>query len=363
MEKIKNEFLSKAGKIRKLIADTGTGGIEVGLQTNFSWLTGGRGFVGLASEDACASLLISTDSAYLLVNNIEKPRLLDEEISGLADMLQVGSYPWYDGAQKASVIQEVLNGREFLTDVRLQKEFRSLRSRLTDTEAERYRILGKDAAEAVEDVCRGLKPGVREFEIAGIVSGALWSRGIEPITVLIAFDERLCNYRHPLPTDKKLVKYAMIAVCARRHGLVASLSRLASIGAVSGDIEAKHRAVARVDACFIISTRPGARAKDIFKEAVLTYGRTGFGSEWELHHQGGLTGYSAREYVATPDSTDIVEAGQAFAWNPSITGTKSEDTIIVEPDGNRIITHTGKYAYLEAEYRGEKVLRPGILVL
>ena len=363
MENVKNEFLSKADKIRALLKDTGAEGIEVSSQTNFSWLTGGRGFVGLASEGACASLLIGMDGVYLLANNIESPRLLDEEVRDLADTLQVRSFPWHSGSRKEAIIKEALGGKKCVTDAQLSKDFRNLRSHLTDAETDRYQGLGKTSAEVVEDICREIKPGVSEFEIAGKVSSALWSKGIEPITALIAFDERISSYRHPLPTAKKLVKYAMIVVCTRKHGLVASLTRLVSLGGISKEIAAKHRAVAEIDACFINATRPGATTREIFSKAVNAYAGTGFKNEWELHHQGGLTGYEAREYIATMDSVEVVAVKQAYAWNPSITGTKSEDTIIVGAAGNRIITHTGKYVYLEAEYEGVKVLRPDILVL
>jgi Xaa-Pro dipeptidase len=64
----------------------------------------------------------------------------------------------------------------------------------------------------------------------------------------------------------------------------------------------------------------------------------GYADEWQRHHQGGPAGYEPREYVATPETLDPVGVGQVFAWNPSITGTKSEDTILVGEDGNEILT-------------------------
>lgn len=358
-----SEFTQKIEKVRELLHETGAGGIEVCSQANFSWLTGGRGFVGLASENACASLLVTPDDVWLLANNIEKPRLLEEEIAAVADGVKTASFPWHDFSGKACAIRDILGGRECLTDARLAGQFQRLRSKLTEGEVLLYRELGASAAEAVEDVCRGLRLGASEFDIAGMASDALWRRGIEPITLLVAFDERISRYRHPLPTGKKLAKYAMVVVCERRHGLVASLTRLASLGPQSEEIARKHRAVAQVDACFISSTRPGAKARDIFAKAVSAYRTAGFPGEWELHHQGGLTGYNAREYIATNENASVVEANQAFAWNPSITGTKSEDTILVLAEENRIVTHTGKYVYMEAEYENETMLRPDILIL
>lgn len=46
----------------------------------------------------------------------------------------------------------------------------------------------------------------------------------------------------------------------------------------------------------------------------------------------------AREFLGLPGSTDLVSVGQAYAWNPTIAGAKIEDTILVGPQGNEILT-------------------------
>src|SRR4029079_15897020 len=51
--------------------------------------------------------------------------------------------------------------------------------------------------------------------------------------------------------------------------------------------------------------------------------------EERKHHQGGAIGYRAREWVAHPGSAEVVQPRQAFAWNPTITGTKIEDTALL----------------------------------
>ncbi|MEW6698257.1 MAG: hypothetical protein ACOY35_01135 [Bacillota bacterium] len=63
--------------------------------------------------------------------------------------------------------------------------------------------------------------------------------------------------------------------------------------------------------------------------------------DWRFLHQGGLTGYAPREYLATMFSECIVQENQAFAWNPAIYGIKSEDTILVGVNENKFLTHTG----------------------
>jgi Xaa-Pro dipeptidase len=76
---------------------------------------------------------------------------------------------------------------------------------------------------------------------------------------------------------------------------------------------------------------------------------------------GGPAGYEPREYIATPDSDDVVSAGQTYAWNPSITGTKSEDTILVGEEENEVLTSIDGWPTLSVIVGGETFERPAIL--
>jgi Xaa-Pro dipeptidase len=40
----------------------------------------------------------------------------------------------------------------------------------------------------------------------------------------------------------------------------------------------------------------------------------------------------------TPQTPQEIQAGQAFAWNPSVTGTKTEETFILTESGPEVIT-------------------------
>jgi antitoxin VapB len=50
-----------------------------------------------------------------------------------------------------------------------------------------------------------------------------------------------------------------------------------------------------------------------------------------------------------------------YAWNPSITGTKSEDTILVGPHGNEVLTGIEGWPALSVTVDGQTVARPAIL--
>jgi antitoxin VapB len=99
----------------------------------------------------------------------------------------------------------------------------------------------------------------------------------------------------------------------------------------------------------------------IFAEATEEYRKFGFPDEWKKHHQGGPVGYEPREFFATPSAVEEVAIGQAYAWNPSITGAKSEDTILVGEQENEILTTIPGWPTVKVKLDGRTVERPAIL--
>jgi len=236
-----------------------------------------------------------------------------------------------------------------------------MRANLTVPEVKRFRRLGRLCAQAMEATMRAVRPGQSEHRIAAKLSNETGKRGIQAIVNLVATDERIFSFRHPLPTDKKLERYAMLVLCGRRWGLVCSLTRLIHFGRLPSDLKEKAKAVAKVDAAFIANTQPGQRLGDIFKRGMEVYAEADYPDEWQYHHQGGLAGYEPREIVATSYSEEVVSVGQVYAWNPSITGTKSEDTILVTEHGYEILTAMNDWPTIQVHIDGQTLLRPAIL--
>lgn len=86
------------------------------------------------------------------------------------------------------------------------------------------------------------------------------------------------------------------------------------------------------------AARPGRSFADAFADCRRFYAEAGFPDEWKLHHQGGMTGHASREIIATPETDQEIHVGQAFAWNPYITGAKAEETFLLTEAGPEIIT-------------------------
>src|SRR5205807_7429977 len=106
------------------------------------------------------------------------------------------------------------------------------RYKLTAAEADRFRLLGQEAGEALGKMARSLVPGLSEREVARRAVDALAAIEADSVVTLAAADERLRLFRHPTPTDLRWDKMVMIVVCARRAGLIASLTRIVCAGPV-----------------------------------------------------------------------------------------------------------------------------------
>lgn len=351
------------------------GGVLLNAQHNFAWLTGGgSNGVDMSRENGASYLMVRADGRrFNLANNIEMPRLLAEEI-GSEDFEPV-KFAWE--AEKASpdlVIEKAKSlleaGSELATDIPIHGGTRAIegliapcRYSLTAGEAERYRSLGADAGEVLGGMAGKIGPGETEIEIRRKVQDEMAGRGITPVVLLVAADERIANYRHPVPTENRWKKVLLIASCAKRGGLITSQTRIYCAGEIPAELQRLTHANAFVFASLLAATRPGAKAADLYRITDEAYAAQGFPGEIHKHHQGGACGYKTRDWVAHPASGETVQTDQALAWNPSITGTKVEETAIVTADGVEIITASPGWPVIATGIEGREYLSPGILSL
>jgi len=364
------EVAEKLERLRERMRARGAGAAVLTRIANFAWLSGGgRSFINVAAEGGAAWIAVTADRVAVLTSNIEAARLREEELAGLDwDLLP---FDWWDEAGLTQGLRGLVGETPLLADggvpgaIDGAADLVALRTALSPPERVRAAELGRDVAAALEACCRALRPGEAEFEIAGRLAAECYTRGAEPVVHLVAADERAFTRRHPLPTRAVLRRYALVAVCGLRGGLVVSCTRLVHFGAPAPDLLRRWHTAAEVDAAMIAATRPGATAGAVLAAARAAYTRLGFPEEWRQHHQGGLAGYASREWRAVPDGRQVVAPGQLFAWNPSVAGVKSEDTIL-SADGAgppRVLTETGRWPLAEFPTAAGPVRRPEMLVL
>ena len=63
-----------------------------------------------------------------------------------------------------------------------------------------------------------------------------------------------------------------------------------------------------------------------------------------------------------PGIKETVQDNQAFAWNPTITGAKVEDTFIAYKDHFEVITKSKGWPMITVEINGKTYEQPGVLI-
>ncbi|MFM8192977.1 MAG: M24 family metallopeptidase, partial [Actinomycetota bacterium] len=243
--------------------------------------------------------------------------------------------------------------------VNLQSDIETLRRSLNDYEINRFRDIGKDAAAALGEAMLDIESDMSEVEVAGEIAEELWERDLEPVVLLVAGESRIKQFRHPLPTTKPIGSIAMGVICARRKGLIASVTRLVHFGEASTELNETYLRLLNVEAAFLDGTKVGATLAEAFKAGESEYLKQGFArDEWTKHHQGGPTGYLPRDFPAHEKTPQIIGLNSAIAWNPSAEGLKVEDTVITVPTGLEVITHDSTWPSINIAGRS----RPGIAI-
>ena len=373
MFSVNRETETKTERLVELLNREKLGGVLLNAQHNFAWITGGASNgIDHSRENGVASIFVRKDGKrFLLANNIEMPRMLAENVS--ADEFEPVEFSWQDEKAAGDLVLRKacsLAEGEVATDIVLSPDTRAIEAKiascrysLTEGEFGRFRELGADAGKALSDTIDKISPGQTEIEIAVTMQTELAAKDIASVVTLVAADERIKNYRHPIPTGKQWRKTLLLVTCAKRGGLIANLSRMVCVGDVPGELREITEAAAFVNASLWNATRVGAVGADLYQVAADAYASVGFAEEINLHHQGGAAGYKTRDWVAHPNSSDVVMPDQAFAWNPSIAGTKVEETIIYTGDECEVITVSPECPVITTVIGGKEYHSPGILTL
>jgi Xaa-Pro aminopeptidase len=317
----------KIGRLIGFMEENHARAVSLTTAESLSWLfDGARVTVPYGGPPVCSAIVDHGGACLVTAFANEAQRLAAEELGG---DVEVRAVPWHRPlpAPGAGILREEDH----------PATLRRLRAALLPCERARYVSLGHDIARTVGAQLREVSSDESEHDLAARLLHAIAAAGAEPVVVLAAGDAR-GDVPHPLPTAARLGRRAMAVVGARRHGLVANLTRWVSFDADDHTDEAEPR-LRQVEADAFAATRPGRALGDVLADIASSYVHHGFGADaWHAHHQGGPTGYLGRDPKATPGATDVVQAGQAFAWNPWVPGAKLEDTVVVDESGIEVLT-------------------------
>lgn len=346
------EIAEKISRIRNLLESENLDAVHLRGVDWFSWATcGADSSVIFSTETGIADIFISQKKAILLTSEIETSRLKEEEVPG---GFEIRSFPWSEGDALEQEVERLrrefprlASDRPSSRQLGLSSAWTAAKSDLSSKEIERYRALGREAAEAATDVLHAVTPETTEWELAGKTASALWARGIHPLLTLVGGEARSVAYRHPVAKHVAIGDHAMLVVCGRRDGLYANFTRHVYFRGLTPEEARKNQLLAEIESEAFSATRELATLPETYDRIRKKYETLGFAEEIKFHHQGGPTGYLSRETMARPEVVNFPSPGRprAFAWNPSLSGgLKLEDTVLLNSAGEiEVLTFDEKW--------------------
>lgn len=365
-ESLAAERRAKQRRVQEMLERQGFAAVVLSRHENLAWFTAGAVDVrvGLLRETGPASVLMLADGrTFYLTTNNEAARLGEEEFAGLE--YEAVLQPWYAN-DVAGAVARLAGGGRVAADAPLGGcevvSLQGLRLGLEESEAARYRWVGRRAAEAATEVLQAVRPGMKERAIQAMLAARLMSEGMLPSVYLDAVDGRIRRYRHAVPRGGVLERFGMLGFCVRRWGLTVSMTRFVHFGAMDSELEEKFHAVAEVNARLMRATREGTTSDALFSVAREAYAAMGYAGEETMHHQGGVTGYAEREWLARPGGDEQVMRRQAFAWNPNLQGAKVEDTVLLWDGAIEVLTETPGLPVVTTMLEDEAYRSTGVLL-
>ena len=349
-------FAGKITALRSLMSEKKLSALVLRRNPNLAWVISGRAHVPTTIDAACFDLVITEDATFAVTNAIEAPRLAAEEFPQGLDIKVV---QWWEGRNHGLPADTVMGSDQPGADlVDLGVEIEMLRASLDKYDQARLADISQRSAKALGQAMREVLPDDREIDVAARISAALWQHNLEISFLGVAGQSRVKRFRHPLPTDAVVGNRVSASICAKEKGLIASVTRIVTFGALTDGEEHQYSGILEVEADLLDATIVGNPFSTVIDVATQSYSRYGFESdEWHRHHQGGPTGFMPRDWPATQSSARLIQINQPIAWNPTAEGWKVEDTLITNASGISLLSNDATWP--SREVRGRN--RPDLL--
>jgi Xaa-Pro aminopeptidase len=354
----------KQSLVAEILTKSASEGLLVLRPENVAWLTGGSMAFGANDPAEAPALYFSPENRWLLSANVDTQRLFDFELDGLG--FQLKEWPWHWG--RSQCLADLCEGKVVACDIpyrdaRLVGDS-ILRHRLNLTPYEQacLRALGQVVGHALEATCRTLVTNLSEREIAGQVGHRLLHRGVVPVSISVAGDDRARTYRHYGFTDLPVRKLCTIKVTGCKYGLHATAARAICFGQPDDALRQEFDTVSKVTATYVYGTRPSAVPGELIQSGRRVYQQSGYDYEWLSGPQGEITGRLPIEVTLRPTTEELLQAGWAVTWQATAGAALSCDTFLITEQGAECVTPMEAWPMKRLRYQGEELARPYMLV-
>jgi Xaa-Pro dipeptidase len=354
----------KGARLAQLLREVGCEGVLLFRPENVAWFSSGATSRAVLDPEAEPAIYCSADQRWLISSNTDTQRLFDEEIDGLGFWLK--EWPWHWGREQ--FLADLCQNRKVACDTSrcgaslVAEQLAQFRRALTPYEQACYRALGQTISHALEATCRNFNRGETEREVAGQLSHRLLNRGVQPIYIGVAADERSRLYKQFAFTPTPVNQSVVLTVCGRKYGLVASASRSVCFGEPTPLFQQDHNTVCRVGASYLASTWPDAVPREVLIAGRRIYQISNYEHEWLLAPQGHVTGRLPVELAIAMQTEELFRASWAVTWSPRAGAACGMDTFLITEQGPRPITPSEVWPLKKIRIQGAEFVRPDILV-
>lgn len=364
------EVETKLGQVRDIIRRKNLAGALITRKYNIYWLTaGGNNQVLYDMQESLIGILVTEESAVVIAENGDYVRVMEEEFSHCPFEYQM--IYWCSGGvgtKAAELVKGTLGVDSPVGGIAEQMnidgglaEFRQV---FLDSEIERLRKYGKEAATILTQVAKGVQPGMSEREVAAELSKQFVLNGFNVAVILMGGDERSLKYRHQVVSDHKIKKHFSLCGVGKKAGLTYPINRVISFGPPPPELEENNRKIETVFVHLNSLAEVGTSLGSIYAKLPRIYIDAGLEEEeWMRHSIGGTMGYHPREQVVGESNTYKLRQNNVIGWNPSLPGVMAEDVYLLGAAGLEFITYDENWPHQERSANGLTQIRPSILVI
>ena len=362
---ISGEIQEKERRVRRLLSRLGYDSVLLTRRENFSWMScGGRAVTSNVVHSSPVFLLVTPEKKYAIGLNMDLPRTWDEELTDQG--FEPISLPTF-GKSPLQAAMELTKGRLAADDafpglVNIEQHILSIHEPFTQQEVERYKSVAAESSGIIRELAEWVEPGMSERHVLAHMWGLYVEHNFDGDCMFVVSDDRIKQYRHAIPGYKKIEKVVILAPAVFKAGLHVQISRMVAFGEPPAETLRRFHDMAFLQVVMVGSTKPGVRLNSLLKLCLDQFDKLGYPEEKTNHVHGGPTGYRVSYPERCLDEDETVRPNMAFSWYLTVSGAKTEETLLVNDLGAEIISLSNNWPTINMAYEGANIAIPDLLV-
>jgi Xaa-Pro aminopeptidase len=212
----------------------------------------------------------------------------------------------------------------------------------TPLEIERMRELSSLTDATILDALQGVRAGMTEMDIAGLLTRGIFSRGADGFKLMIVASGERSGYPNVGPSERVLQPGDLIRaeIFGLKDGYHAGVCRTAVVGAASPEQERVWSVIIRCRDLVLGMIRPGASARDVYRAFSQVFDEEGLPAISFVGH--GIGVFLHEEPYLGRYGDARLEAGMVLGIEPLVyapgRGMQNKDIVLVTDDGCELLS-------------------------